>query len=402
MAGENEKKQDEGRLTSEIRDALGRNLRERDRDSTVPEEGEKVRVALFEKDILWPLRIVGLLQIISFTRELSILLNAGMNLLQSLKALARHTGNEKFRRILRKVSSRVEGGSPMWEALATFPHVFSKTYISTIKAGEMSGKLESTLEVLATHYEQQYSLLHRTRRALFYPIVVIAMVIIVILIMSTKVIPVFASLFSELNVELPPTTRVLIGTNNFLNRYWYLLLIIIAFLVLSHRLLRKTVGGRLLTDRLKLRIPVFGYLHLRMVISRFTRTLAIMLQSGVSILEALSISIETCGDEIVGRQLKKIRQGVEKGETIESCLREPGVFPLLLVDMLVVGEQAGALENVLNRIAEVYEEETSGTISTITMVMEPVLIAVMGVVVAFVFLSLFVPYIKLISAIGNL
>lgn len=399
MAGEQNGKQDETRLTSEIREALHRDLSEG--GHAVPEEELRGKIPLFRMDILWRLRPVSMRQIISFTRELSLLIHSGMPLLRSLKALSKRSGNERFRRTVHRISIMVENGSPFWEALASFPHVFSKIYVSTIRAGEVSGRLEPTLNVLAKFYETGYNLHRKIRGAMFYPLVVLAVVIGVIILMSVVVIPVFVSAFEELRIDVPPLTRALINTANFLQQFWYLFLIIAGFFIASYYLLNRVIAGQLLIDRLKLKMPIFGPIHLRMVISRFTRTLGILLQSGVSILEALDISAETCGNEIVAKKLDEIRQGIEKGETLESCLAEPGIFPPLLTDMLIVGEEAGALENVLDNVAAVYEEETSDVVSNLTTVAEPVLIIAMGFLVAFVFSSLFVPYIKLVAAIGG-
>ncbi len=402
MADEETKREDEIRFTNEIRESLRRDLREREMGPAVIEEETGGRLSLFRMDILWRMRPINLRRIINFTRELSILLHAGMPLLRGLRTLVKRTGNEKLRRILHRVSVKVENGSAFWEALASFPNVFSTTYVSTVRTGEMSGKLESVLEVLAKFYETEYSLRRKLRGALFYPVVVLAMAFVVIIVLSTTVMPVFVDLFREVEAELPLLTKILIGTADFIHHFWYLLVIVAAFLGIGYWLLRQTVGGKLLIDRLRLKIPVFGPLYLRMLISRFTRTFAILLESGVPILEALNVCAEACENGIVARKLDEIRQGVERGENFEKCLENPGVFPPLLVDMLIVGEEAGALESVLKRVAGVYEEETSDIASTLATAMEPLLIIMMGVLVAFVFSSLFVPYIELISRMGGM
>jgi type IV pilus assembly protein PilC len=402
MADEDTKREDEIRFTDEIRETLRRDLREREMGPAVTEEEVGRRLPLFRIDILWRLRSINLRQMIDVTRELSILLDAGMPLLRGLRTLVKRTGNEKFRRILHRVSLKVENGSAFWEALASFPHVFSTAYISTVRTGEMSGKLESSLEVLAKFYETEYSLRGKLRRALFYPVIVLGMAFIVIIILSTTVMPVFVDLFEEVEADLPLLTRSLIGTADFIHHFWYLPVIVVVLLGVGFWLLRQTVGGKLLIDRLRLKVPVFGPLYLRMLISRFTRTFAILLESGVPILETLNVCAEACENGIVARKLNEIREGVERGESLETCLEDPGVFPPLLVDMLVVGEEAGALESVLNKVAEVYEEETSNIASTLATAMEPILVVIMGALVAFVFSSLFVPYIDLISRMGGM
>lgn len=402
MADEDTKREDELRFTNEIRETLQRDIREREMGPPVTEEEMGRKLSLFRIDILWRLRSINLRQMINVTRELSILLAAGMPLLRGLRTLVKRTGNEKLRRILHRVSLKVENGSAFWEALASFPHVFSTAYISTVRTGEMSGKLESALEVLANFYETEYSLRGKLRRALFYPVVVLGMAFIVIIILSTTVMPVFVDLFEEVGADLPLLTRSLMGTADFIHHFWYLPVIVVILLGVGFWLLRQTVGGKLLVDRLRLKTPVFGPLYLRMLISRFTRTFAILLESGVPILETLNVCAEACENGIVARKLDEIRAGVERGESLETCLEDPGVFPPLLVDMLVVGEEAGALESVLNKVAEVYEEETSNIASTLATAMEPILVIMMGALVAFVFSSLFVPYIDLISRMGGM
>ena len=219
-----DEKRNEVRITSEIREALHRGLRSREAGPVVPVEDEsEQKSSMFEIDILWWMRSVTLRHIISFTRELSILLRSGMTLLRSLKTLAKRSGNDRLRKILSRVSMKVENGSPFWEALGAFPQVFSRIYISTVRAGEVSGRLESTLEVLAKFYEAEYSLRREIRKIFFYPVIVVAMALIVIVIVSVTVVPVFADLLGEFGAELPISTRILIAVGSFLNNVWDLL-----------------------------------------------------------------------------------------------------------------------------------------------------------------------------------
>ncbi len=234
MADEETKKEDEIRFTDEIRKTLRRDLREREMSPVVTEEETGRRLSLYRIDILWRLRPINLRQMINFTRELSILLHSGMPLLRGLRTLAKRTGNEKLRSILHRVSVKVANGSACWAALASFPHVFSTAYISTVRTGEMSGKLESALEVLAKFYETEYSLRRKLRGALFYPVVVLAMAFIVIIVLSATVMPVFADLFEEVGADLPLLTRILIGTADFIHHFWYLPVIVVALLGMGY------------------------------------------------------------------------------------------------------------------------------------------------------------------------
>ncbi len=402
---ESEAERNEGfRLGDEIRRSLRQGIKERETTPamTLMEEINKEKGPLFKRDILWKLRIVGPRQVNSFTRELAILLSSGIPLLRCLRSLAKRTGNEKFRDVIGRIGSLVEGGSSFWEALAAFPRYFSKLYVSIVKAGEVSGQLDSVLSRLAQFGEREYMLRRRIMGSLLYPAIVVVLAVIVSVIISIFMVPVFVNLFKELKTGLPLITRVLIATGNLLPHFWYVLVLIPLFLVGAYILLIRTIGGRLLIDRLKLKLPIIGGIVLTTVAARFARTFATLLHSGVPILESLSITRETAGNEVVAMDLESIRNGVERGQTLESSLQKSTVFPPLLVDMIIVGEQAGNLDAVLTQIADVYDEEVNISMSNLTTIIEPLLILGMGLVVAFVFSSFFVPYIDLITAMGQM
>lgn len=337
----------------------------------------------------------------AFSRELSILLGSGVDLLGGLKLLAGRESDPALRKVLGRVASLVEQGSSLWQALSKFPRVFPSIYISSIKAGETSGRLEFALDELCRFYEFEMSAKKKLKTVLTYPAAVLVLSVIVLIVLSATILPVFREMLSELGAETPAVINMLYVVGGFITGYWAALILLVVFLLVLPKLLRIFPGGAMLMDRFKLRIPFFGRFVLRIIISRFSRNLAILLSSGVKITEALDTSAETTGNMIVAGKLRELRAGIEAGESLESVLREPGVFPPLLVDMLVVGEQSGELEAVLNRVADVYSREAEDSITAFASVLEPGLILFMGVIVAFVFVSLFLPYVEIIAAMGG-
>jgi type IV pilus assembly protein PilC len=336
----------------------------------------------------------------SFTRELGILLGSGVSLLNALKLLAGRESNYEFKNVLIKVYVQVENGSSLWAAISKFPHVFPSIYANSVKAGESSGRLENALEELSKFYEFEISARKKIKNVAFYPTLVIVLAVIVVIILSVTIFPVFKEMLAELGTETPAVINIINGIGTFITGYWFAIILFIALLFVLPVILRQVPGGDMLIDRIKLKIPIFGKISLKIIVSRFSRNLAILLSSGVKITDAFDACAKTAGNSVVAEKLIKIKQGIEKGESLESLLKNPGVLPHLLVDLLVVGEQSGELEKVLNRAADVYSIEADDSISSLASIMEPVLILGMGVLVAFVFLSLFIPYINILKSAG--
>lgn len=337
----------------------------------------------------------------SFTRELGILIGSGVDLLSGLKLLSGREGDPDFRKVLAGVAAMVEQGSSFWQALSKFPHTFPRIYINSVKAGESSGRLEFALEEISKYYEFEISAKKKLKTVITYPVAVLILAIIVVLVLSATVLPVFRDMLADLDAETPFIINLLYSVGGFFTGYWYALVVFLGFLLVLPAILRHVPGGGILLDRIKLKLPVFGKIFLRITISRFSRNLSILLASGVRITEALDTCAETAGNSVVADKLYVMKDGIEKGESIAQILEEPGVFPPLLVDMLVVGEQSGELETVLNRVADVYGREAEDTITTFASILEPALILCMGLLVAFVFTSLFLPYINILTAMGN-
>ncbi len=337
----------------------------------------------------------------AFTRELSILLSSGIDLLSSIKLLAGRAGDPDFKKVLATIARRVERGSSFWGALSGFGRYFPKIYISSIKAGESSGKLEFALDELSRFYEFEIQTRKKIKTVAAYPVLVLILSAAVVIILSLTVLPVFSDMIAELGAETPAVVGFLAVVGGFVRSYWFVIVILVLFFIFLPSILKLFPAGAVLCDRFKLKTPVFGRIFLSISISRFSRNLAIMLASGVRITEAFDACAEGSGNSVIRGKLYGISESIEKGGSIESILSDPGIFPPLLVDMLVVGEKSGELEKVLNRVADVYGREAEDSISTFAAVLEPALILCMGILVAFVFASLFLPYISIISAMGS-
>ncbi len=337
----------------------------------------------------------------AFTRELAILLGSGVDLLSGIQLLAGRAEEQDFKKVLAGIGAMVEEGSSFWAALSKYQHTFPAIYVSSVRAGESSGRLEFALEELCRFYEFEISAKKKIKTIVTYPVAVLILAVIVVIILSATILPVFSEMLAELGAETPFILNILYGVGGVIMGYWYVLVLLLAFMLFLPKLLRSFAAGEMLLDRARLKIPLFGRIFLRINISRFSRNLAILLASGVRITEALDTCAGTAGNGVVAEKLYNLREGIEKGESIESILKEPGVFPPLLVDMLVVGEHSGELEMVLNRVADVYEREAENSITTFASILEPALILSMGILVAFVFIALFLPYINLLTAMGG-
>ncbi len=356
------------------------------------------RTSILERDLLWRVRPVTLRQVSSFTRELSILLAAGVPLLAALRNLGGRVRHQKFRQVVYRVGLMVENGHPFWEALSQFPGVFSRLYVNTVKSGEISGRLDVVLAKVAGHLEKEGMLLRKLWSAMIYPTVVVVVAIAIILFLTTYTMPVFIDLFRDFNADMPLITQWVMTFAEWLPQYWYLAVISPLILVVLYQALNSTYPGRLLFDRAKISLPVVGGIVKKVTAARFARTFAILDDSGVPILECLQIIRQTVGNEIVALDVDKLRESIEGGQSLERAVNRTRAFPPLLLDMLVVGEQSGRLNSILPQIADVYEEEVDIVMASIGSIIEPALILTMGIFVAVVFSAFFLPYLNLLNS----
>jgi len=335
-----------------------------------------------------------------FTRQFSVMIDAGLPLVQCIEILANQQEHKNFQRILLQVRQDVEAGSTLADAMRRHPKAFNNLYVNMIAAGEAGGILDTILQRLSVYIEKSVKLSQQVKAALIYPIAVIVIAAIVVAVILLKVIPTFAALFTSLGAELPFPTRVVIAASNFLARYFIFFIIGIAAGIFAFRRYYATYRGRRVVDGFVLKIPVLGPIMRKIAVARFCRTLATLTSSGVPILEALDITARTSGNAIVEDAIQGVRKSVEGGKTIVEPLRDSGVFPNMVVQMIGVGEQTGALDQMLNKIGDFYEDEVDAAVAGLVKLLEPVMIFILGTVIGGIVIAMYLPMFTLINKIG--
>lgn len=343
---------------------------------------------------------VKLDELVIFTRQLATLTGAGITIVNSLDTLADQTENTKFRDALHSIKNSVNTGSSLSEAMEKQPGVFSDFFINMIKAGESGGMLDSVLERVAEYLEKTNALQKKIKSALIYPAVVTLMAVGITLVMIFKVIPVFKDIFSGFGAELPAPTQFLIDLSDNMRSNAVYMVIGSVLIAVAARWYLNTPGGKLKVDGLKLKLPVFGILFKKVAISKFTRTLSTLVKSGVSILAALDIVAKTSGNLVVENTINKVRDSVREGESIASPMEKSGIFPVLVTRMVAVGEKSGELEKMLSKIADFYDDQVDTMVDGLTSLIEPLIIAFLGVVIGGIVICMFLPIFK-ISTIIN-
>jgi type IV pilus assembly protein PilC len=332
-----------------------------------------------------------------FTRQFSVMIDAGLPLVQCLDILGTQEEDKSFGRVILETRAEVENGASLADAMRKNPKVFDALFTNMIAAGEAGGILDTILKRLATYIEKAVKLKNQVQSAMIYPVAIIVIAALVVGVILWKVIPTFATLFAGLGAELPLPTRIVIALSNGLVRYMPFILVGIAGSVFGLKSYYSTPGGRMTVDGLLLKMPVMGPMFRKIAVARFCRTLATLLASGVSILEALDITARTAGNAVVERALFLVRKSIEGGDTIAAPLKETGVFPPMVVQMIGVGEATGALDTMLGKIAEFYEEEVDVAVAGLLTLLEPLMIAVLGGVVGGIVIAMYMPIFALIS-----
>jgi len=332
-----------------------------------------------------------------FTRQFSVMIDAGLPLVQCLEILGTQEEDKNFGRVILETRAEVENGASLADAMRKNPKVFDALFTNMIAAGEAGGILDTILKRLATYIEKAVKLKNQVQSAMIYPIAIILIATVVVGVILWKVIPTFATLFAGLGAELPLPTRVVIALSNGLVRFGPFVLVGIGGLVFAFRAYYNTAGGRMAVDGIMLKAPVFGPMMRKIAVARFCRTLATLLASGVSILEALDITARTAGNAVVEKALNTTRKSIEGGETIATPLKETAVFPPMVVQMISVGEATGALDTMLGKIADFYEEEVDVAVAGLLTLLEPLMIAVLGGIVGGIVIAMYMPIFALIS-----
>lgn len=336
-----------------------------------------------------------------FTRQLATLVDAGLPLLRGLRILLKQEPNAALRDALSGMGEAVEGGSTFSEALAQYPKIFGSLFVNMVKAGEAGGALETVLIRLAEFMEKAQKIRNKVKSAMVYPIVVLVFAMGILTFLLIKVIPKFKEIFVDLleGKSLPPLTEFVINVSDFFVNRWYVMVAIIVLIVVGVRLWRRTERGRVTLDMIKLKAPIFGPLFSKTAIARFTRTLGTLMSSGVPVLQALNIVRDTAGNEVVSRAVQHVHDSVKEGDTMALPMEASGVFPSMVVSMVDVGEETGALPEMLVKIADTYEDEVDTAVEALTSVIEPIMIIVLAVIIGTIVIAMFVP---LISIIGEM
>ena len=338
--------------------------------------------------------------IVTFTTQLSTLQDAGLPIVRSLKILEEQQKPGRFKDQLEEVSSEVEQGSTLSEAMAKYPKSFDKLYISMVKAGEAGGVLDVILRRLAGFMEKSQKLRKQVKGALIYPAAVITVAILILVVIMLFVVPAFEKMFADIGQALPAPTQLLLNTSQAIQTYWYLIPLIPIFLMFIMKMIARTAAGERWIDMFKLRMPVFGNIIKKSSVARFCRTLGTLIASGVPILEALRIVKDAVGNVIISNAIEDVHGSIREGDTIADPLRASGIFDELLVNMIDVGEETGELDKMLMKIADNYEADVDVAVEGMSSLLEPLLIVGMGLVVGFIVISLFLPLVSIIKNIG--
>jgi type IV pilus assembly protein PilC len=342
---------------------------------------------------------IRLKDIAVFSRQFATMVNAGLTLLRSLYILAEQTENPVLGKIVNDVRQDVETGSSLSQALARHPKAFNRLYIAMVRAGETGGVLDATLNQLATTIEKQVGLRQKVKSAMTYPVAVFGLVVVIVTAMLLFIVPMFKDLYADLGGTLPVPTRMLLGVSHIATTFAPLILLALVgggFLV--RRWLR-TAEGRAAWDAFKLRVPVFGTLVRKTAITRFARTLSVLLRSGVPILESLEITSDTVNNAVLARAIHDVQRAVKTGESIAKPLGDHPVFPPMVTQMMAVGEETGALDTMLDKVGEFYEQEVEATVESLTSLLEPALIVFMGLSVGAMVVALYLPMFNVINLI---
>lgn len=367
-------------------DYAGAGLRQRRRDRTK---------ALAQLPIRVPSKRLAV-----FTRQFSVMLDAGLPLVQCLEILAGQEENKHFRRIIEQVRGDVEAGASLANAMHKAPAAFDSLYVSMVEAGEAGGVLDTILRRLATYLEKSVRLKNQVRSALVYPVAVLAIASLVVWVILWKVVPVFAQLFTGLGSEMPYLTRLVVGVSEWVGRFGIAVILLAVLATFALRAWHRTRGGARALDGLALRLPVVGSLLRRIAVARFCRTLSTLTGSGVPILDGLRITARTAGNAVVGDAVLAVRKAVEEGKTLAGPLNQTRAFPPMVVQMVHVGEQTGALDPMLAKIADFYEDEVDTGVAGLTKLLEPLLIAFLGVVIGSIVVAMYLPMYTILSRIG--
>ncbi|MDD5712543.1 MAG: type II secretion system F family protein [Smithellaceae bacterium] len=339
--------------------------------------------------------------VVVFCRVFSTMINAGLPLIQCLDLLAQQEQNKTFAKVILSIKEDIEGGVSLSDALKKFPNIFDDLFVNLIAAGESGGILDTILQRLSGYLEKAMKLKGRVKGAMTYPISVLVISIAVVSLLLIKVIPVFQGMFEGMGAALPAPTQFLVTASQFMRHYFFYMIILLVAVWFAYKRFYATAQGKLIVDRLVLKAPVFGPLLKKVAVAKFSRTLSTMMTSGVPILEGLSIVSKTAGNKIIENALMETRKSISEGRTIAEPLQETDIFPPMVVQMIAVGEATGALDAMLSKIADFYDEEVDAAVEAMTALLEPFMMVFLGGVVGGMIIAMYLPIFQMASVVGG-
>jgi len=385
-----------GERTAPNKEMLATQLRrERITPGTIRQKGKEFALPTFGSGK------VKVKEIAIFFRQFSVMIDAGLPLVQCLEILGANQENQAFQKTLIGVRTTVEGGATLANAMRQYPKIFDDLTTNMIEAGETGGILDIILQRLATYVEKAVRLKAAVKSALIYPVSVVSLAFLIVGALLKWVVPIFANLFVGLGVALPLPTRIVMGLSAFVGHFWWFFIVGVVGVVFGLKQIRKDARGRYWMDFLMLKMPVVGVLLRKIAVARFTRTLGTLITSGVPILEGLAITARTSGNSVLEEALMKVRKAIEEGRTIVDPLRECGVFPNMVTQMIGVGEATGAMDSMLQKIADFYEEEVDAATKDMLAMLEPIIIGLLGVMIGGIVISLYMPLFSMIAKLAG-
>jgi type IV pilus assembly protein PilC len=385
-----------GERTAVNKQSLAQTLRrERITPGAIREKGKEFSLPTFGSGK------VAVKDVAIFFRQFSVMIDAGLPLVQCLEILAANQENQTFQKTLTGVRTTVEGGATLANAMRQYPVVFDDLTTNMIEAGETGGILDIILQRLATYVEKAVRLKAAVKSALIYPVAVVSIAVLIVGALLKWVVPIFANLFAGLGVTLPLPTRIVMGLSAFVQSFWWIFLVGTVGIFFGFKQIRKDPRGKYYIDKILLHLPVMGALLRKIAVGRFTRTLGTLITSGVPILEGLSITARTSGNAVLEEALMKVRKAIEEGRTIVDPLRESGVFPNMVTQMIGVGEATGAMDSMLQKIADFYEEEVDAATKDMLAMLEPVIIGILGFSIGGIVISLYMPLFSMIAKLAG-
>jgi len=393
-------KKKKGKLEADSRELVVQQLR--DQGFIVTQVQEAAAAAPQRRGGFRLRRRVGLKDLSIFCRQFATMINAGVSLVRCLDVLEQQTNSVNLKEIIREIQSEVEGGATLSRSMAVYPRVFSNLAVGLVRAGEVGGVLDETLERLAGFLEKDMELRRKVKAAMTYPVIVMIVATGIVTFLVTFILPKFISLFEELGVkEFPLPTLMLMKVSNFATSKWWVCLIILAALWIALGRVKATKTGRRYYDIIRLKVPVFGSLNHKIAVARFARTLSTLLSSGVPILQAMETVAGTVDNTIISEAILLSRTAIREGDTIGDPLAQSRMFPPMVVQMIAIGEETGQLDSMLSKVAEFYEGEVESALESLTAALEPVMIVFLGFVVGFIVISMFLPLIAIIGSLSS-